>query len=215
MRAVPLAVLSVGAFTAGVIISGKSDERDAVARFGKAWELGDYAAMYAELTPDSAQDVGMDEFEQAYEGARRISTAQDVQVLGEARGPLEQDGDTVVGLPVTVSTMAFGPVEGEIAVPVADGGIEWRPNLVFPGLSEGQKLERTTEVAKRAPILADDRTPLAEGSAEARTTTGAGGIVTGSLAAPKPAQAKELAAAGYPEGSPTGTSGLELAFNST
>ncbi|MBA2522466.1 MAG: hypothetical protein H0V25_03955, partial [Solirubrobacterales bacterium] len=55
----------------------------------------------------------------------------------------------------------------------------------------------------------------AEGSAEARITTSAGGIVTGSLAAPKPAQAKELAAAGYPEGSLTGTSGLELAFNST
>jgi len=195
-----------------MIFGGGSAERDAVDRFGIAWEAGDYEAMYAELGPDSGVDAST--LSRAYEGAGRTATTQSITV-GEARGPLDQDGEQVVALPVTVDTEAFGTIEGEIALPVSDGAIDWRPDLVFPGLEEGEKLDRSTKLPKRAPILAADRSPLAEGPAGARTTVGAGGTVTGEIGQPKGEQKAELEARGFPEDALAGTSGLELAFEST
>ena len=112
--------------------------------------------------------------EEAYEGAKQVATTNSIAV-GEARGPTDQDGESVVALPVTVETSAFGTIEGELAVPVADGGIDWQPHLVFPGLGEGEELDRKTQLPKRAPLLAADRSVLAGGPADARTTNGAGG----------------------------------------
>lgn len=212
-RALPLAVLSIGAFTAGILVSSGSDERDVVDRFGAAWEAGDYDAMYAELTPGAQADYDADEFEQTYAEAASVATTEAVDFV-ESRGPLEQDGETVVALDVSVDTASFGEVAGEIAVPIADGAIAWEPRMAFPGLGEGQSLERKTKLAERAPILAADRSPLAEGPADARSTTGAGGIVTGDVGKPRGELAKELEASGFPEDASAGLNGLELAFNS-
>ena len=93
-----------------------------------------------------------------------------------------------------------GRSRARFAVPVSDGTIDWRPDLVFPGLEEGEKLDRSTKVPKRAPILAADRSPLAEGPADARTTVGSGGIVTGEIGKPGPDQRAELDARGFPPG---------------
>ncbi len=212
-RALPLVLLALVSFVVGVVVAAGSSERDAVQRFGEAWEQGDWGAMHAELTPGSQDDHSAAELEAAYGDAALTATATSVDV-GEARGPLDQDGEEVVALPVTVETASFGPVEGEIAVPVADGAIEWRGNMVFPGLEEGQKLDRRTELPKRAPILAADRSPLAEGPADARTTNGAGGIVAGEMGKVKGEQARELEARGFPKDAVTGATGLELAFDS-
>ena len=119
----------------------------------------------------------------------------------------------MVALPATVSTTAFGAVSGEVAVPIVDDAIEWRPEMVFPGLLEGEELDRKTDLPKRAPILAADRSPLAEGPLDARVTSGAGGIVTGEISEPGRPRQKELEALGFPEGTTAGTSGLELAFD--
>ena len=213
-RAVPLVVLSVGAFTVGVIVSTRSGERAAVERFAQAWADGDYGAMRAELTPSAQREYSADDLRKRYEAAARTATTEQIE-MGEVRGPLDQDGQSVVALPVTVTTVAFGTIKGEIAVPVADDAVDWQPNIVFPGLSVGEKLDRRTELPKRAPILADDRSPLAEGPADARTTNGAGGIVAGELGVAKGDRADELAAEGFPPDALTGATGLELAFDST
>jgi cell division protein FtsI/penicillin-binding protein 2 len=212
-RALPLVLLALASFVIGVIVAGGSAEKDAVQRFGDAWQQGDWEAMRAELTPSAQEKYSAKDLQKSYEDAERIATTTGFDV-GDARGPLDQNGEEVVALPVNVETAAFGPVDGEIAVPVTDGAIDWQPNLVFPGLESGQKLDRRIELPKRAPILAADRSPLAEGPADARTTNGAGGVIAGELGKAKGERAKELEARGFPEDAPTGSTGLELAFDS-
>lgn len=212
LRALPLALVAIAAFVIGITFSGRSAERDAVDRFGRAWALGDFEAMFAELTPEAQGAIDATTLQRAYEGAARTAT-RTALVVGEPRGPIDQGGDEVVALPVRIETSAFGTIDGEIAVPVSDGAIDWRPDLVFPGLEEGEKLERKTKAPERAPILAADRTPLAEGPLEARTTVGAGGIVAGEIGEPTEEQVEAMDTSGLPPDSLAGSSGLELAFD--
>ncbi|MEZ5061556.1 MAG: NTF2-like N-terminal transpeptidase domain-containing protein [Solirubrobacterales bacterium] len=132
MRAVPLAILATGSFAVGVIAASGSADKDAVVQFGEAWKQSDLDAMYAELSPDAQDKYDFDTFKAAYDDAAQTATVQGVEP-GEARGPLDQDGEDVIALPVDVQTTAFGTVSGEIGMPVSDGKIDWRPDLVFPG----------------------------------------------------------------------------------
>jgi len=211
---IPLAIACVAAFVAGARVAGGSAERDAVERFAAAWADGDYRAMYDELNATSQDEYPRQRFESAYTNAATTATATAVSI-GEITGPDGRDGGDVVTVPATVQTSAFGEVSGDVAVPVADEGIAWQPNLVFPGLAEGDKLVAATKLAKRAPILAADGSVLASGPASARVTHGAGGIVTGETGEPGRKLAEQAAALGYPEGVEMGTSGLELAFDPT
>ena len=45
----------------------------------------------------------------------------------------------------------------------AGPGIDWRAELVYPGLRRGEKLRRETSLPPRATIEARDGTPLAKG----------------------------------------------------
>ena len=147
---VPLAIVCVLAFIAGMAVAGGSDERDSVARFGAAWAAGDIDAMYAELNPASQSKYSADDLRAAYDREATTATATAVAV-GDTRGPIDQDGTDVVALPTTIQTTAFGEVSGEIAVPVADGGVSWQPNLVFPGLGEGDEFDQRDEGAEAGP----------------------------------------------------------------
>jgi cell division protein FtsI/penicillin-binding protein 2 len=212
VRAAPLVVLAVAAFATGVVVASKAPEIDAVNRFADAWVAQDFDAMHAELTPDAQAEYSTEEFQAAYERAQETATLTGIRT-GDPRGPLEQDGETVVALPIDAETRSFGTISGEIAIPVADGAVAWRPSLVFPGLAQDEHLERKTVAPERAPILAADGSALAEGPASARTTNGAGGIVTGEVGEAPKARGKEMTAQGFPEDTPAGTSGLELAFD--
>ncbi|MCB8969497.1 MAG: penicillin-binding transpeptidase domain-containing protein [Solirubrobacterales bacterium] len=214
MRAVPLAILATGSFAVGVIAASGSADKDAVVQFGEAWKQSDLDAMYAELSPDAQDKYDFDTFKAAYDDAAQTATVQGVEP-GEARGPLDQDGEDVIALPVDVQTTAFGTVSGEIGMPVSDGKIDWRPDLVFPGLTEGAELKRQTQVAPRAPILAADRSPIAEGSVNSRTTNGAGGIIAGEVGEPQGLRAAQMQAEGFPDDALGGVTGLELAFDKT
>ncbi len=214
LRAVPLAILATGSFAVGVIAASGSADKDAVVQFGEAWKQSDLDAMYAELSPDAQDKYDFDTFKAAYDDAAQTATVQGVEP-GEARGPLDQDGEDVIALPVDVQTTAFGTVSGEIGMPVSDGKIDWRPDLVFPGLTEGAELKRQTQVAPRAPILAADRSPIAEGSVNSRTTNGAGGIIAGEVGEPQGLRAAQMQAEGFPDDALGGVTGLELAFDST
>lgn len=212
LRIGPLVLLAIGAFAVGAVIARGSAEVAAAERFAAAWAEEDYEAMYAELNAESKAAVSQEDFEAAYEDAREISTLTALDA-GEARGPIDEGGTEVVAVRIEATTESFGSIGGELPIPVADGGVAWAENLVFPGLDEGQSLERKTKPPERAPILAADGSALAEGPADARVTNGAGGIVTGELGEPNEEQAKRMEVAGFPEGAPAGTSGLELAFD--
>ena len=210
-RALPAAaVLAVLAFVFGLTVGGGQDsDTERVARaFSAAWQKEDYAAMHRLLSAETRAAVSRDRFATAYGDAAATATTRRLAIADP-----ETDGD-VARLPVTAHTAAFGPVEGEVELPVADGAVDWRPHLVFPDLAPGVALSRRTTAPERAKLLTAGGEVLAEGPAEARSSPLAvASSIAGALETPTdPAEQEQLYARGFPEGTPVGVSGLERVF---
>ncbi|HVT00493.1 MAG TPA: penicillin-binding transpeptidase domain-containing protein [Solirubrobacterales bacterium] len=208
-------MIALIAFVVGAVagIPG-SPEKDAANRFAQAWQAKNFAAMYAELNDSSRARVSAKDFAADYRKARDVATLRGL-VADSAESARSEDGETVVPVPLRIETVAFGVVEEEIDLPWAEGGIDWAPYLVFPGLGRGERLESETELAPRAAILADDGTPLAEGPADEREhPIGSAAIdVTGEIGEASEEEEPRLAQLGFPPETPVGISGLEQAFN--
>jgi transpeptidase family protein/penicillin-binding protein/MecA-like transpeptidase family protein len=214
-RTLPLGLLAVVAFVMGAAVGAPgSPQKDAAGRFADSWAAGDFAAMYRELNPASKTRIDAGEFADAYRQAEEVSTLRSLET-GSPHDPSSDGGNTVVAVPLTLSTVAFGRFENEIMLPFADGGIEWDPSLVFPGLEQGEHLESAIELSPRAAILARDGTPLAEGPAEAREhPLGSAAIdVSGEVGTAPEEDLARLARQGFAPDTPVGISGLERAFN--
>jgi penicillin-binding protein A len=214
-RALPLAVVALVAFVVGISAgSPGSPEKDAAGRFAEAWAAKSFKAMYAELNESSRARVNRKEFEAAYREAQETATVRGVDA-GAVGDSQSTEGGKVVPVAMTIQTVAFGTVEADLDLPYADGGIEWDESLVFPGLRPGEELAADVELAERAPILARDGTPLAEGPAEEREhPIGSAAIdVTGEVGEAPEEEWPELARHGFSPETPVGISGLELAFN--
>jgi cell division protein FtsI/penicillin-binding protein 2 len=214
-RTLPLAVVALVAFIVGISTGASgSPEKEAAERFANAWESKDFKAMYAELNGASQARVDRPEFEAAYREAQETATTRMIDA-GSPADPRSGDSGTVVPVEMTIETVAFGAVEADIEVPYADGGVEWDPSLVFPGLRAGEELAADVELAERAPILARDGTALAEGPAEEREhPIGSAAIdVTGEVGEAPEEEWPLLARRGFPPETPVGISGLERAFN--
>ena len=213
-RALPIATVAGLAFIAGAIAGHPRTDLDPARAFMGAWEQGDYAAMYDKLSDEAKASYTPQDFEAAYEKAAVAATIQHVVEDSLDSGKTPSGGKAAVAQ-VTLDTNAFGTLNGQLVLPLAGGGVNWDPTLVFPGLQSGESLTRKTRVPTRAPILASDGTPLAEGPATARTSPlgSAASSVAGVMGSPNGAQRTELQMLGFPAGTLTGTSGLELAFN--
>jgi penicillin-binding protein A len=212
-RAAPVAILALIAFVIGAIAGSGGGGSDAAQRLVDAWVRGDYAAIRDELSADAKGEYSAEEIEDAYADAAETATVRSVDA-GEVQDA-ERDGEDVEVVQMTLDTYAFGTLGGELELPVSDEGVDWAPHLVFPGLEPGETLTRRTRAPERAPILAADGRALAKGPAAARLLPlgDAAAAVVGEVAAPERAAEHELAARGFPPGSLTGTSGLELAFD--
>ena len=169
--------------------------------------------MYGEISPQAARRYSLAEFTDAYGTAQETATV--ARVTTEDPSDAESGGQPAAAVPVSLETRAFGQIAGRVLLPLADEGIAWSKNLVFPGLGPKEQLVRRAQVPERAPILARDGTSLAEGPAASRSSPlgAAAQSVAGAVAAPNLQQDRELSRLGFPPGTPTGTSGLELAFN--
>jgi cell division protein FtsI/penicillin-binding protein 2 len=214
-RTLPLALVAVVAFVAGAAVGAPgSPSQEAANRFVAAWAAHDYRAMYADLNDASRARVSRKAFAKAFRQAQLIATERGL-VAGSAQDPISREGRSVVPVPMTITTVSFGRLEDEIDLPYSEGGIGWEPSLVFPGLRRGEALEAEVELAPRAPILAGNGEPLAEGPAEAREhPLGSAMIdVTGEVGEAPEEDEGLLARQGYPPETPVGISGLELAFN--
>ena len=214
-RTLPLSIIAVVAFVWGASAGAPgSPEKNAAARFAAAWSAGNFAAMYRELNPASKAKIELNDFVIAYREAEQVATLRALEP-GSAQDPASRQGAQVVPVPFAVSTVAFGRFEDEVDLPYAEGGIEWDPSLVFPGLGSGEHLDSQIELAPRAPILAADGTPLAEGPAEEREhPSGSSAIdVTGEIGAAGEEDMEKLARHGFAADTPVGVSGLERAFN--
>jgi len=212
---VPLAVVALVAFVVGVTAgSPGSPEKDAADRFAQACAAKNFKAMYAELNDAARARVKLKEFEAAYREAQETATIRGIDA-GSVGDSQSADQGKVVPVSMTIETVAFGTVEEDLDVPYDDGGIEWDESLVFPGLRPGEELAADVELAERAPILARDGTPLAEGPAEEREhPLGSAAIdVTGEVGEAPEEEWPELARRGFSPETPVGISGLERAFN--
>jgi penicillin-binding protein A len=214
-RTLPLSLIALIAFFLGASAgSSGSPEVEAAQRFVDAWERHEFAAMYRELNPASRRQLELNDFVTAYRDAGMKATLRSLEA-GSPGDPSSQGPNTVVAVPVLAETVAFGTVEEDLDLPFDEGGIAWDEALVFPGLRLGEHLESQVELAARAPILAADGSPLAEGPAEARAhPLGSAAIdVSGEVGAAEEDEADTLARKGFPPGTPVGISGLERAFN--
>jgi penicillin-binding protein A len=214
-RALPLSLIALVAFVVGAIAGTPgSADKDAAKRFVDAWQNEEFAAMYKELNPASQKAIELNDFVLAYRNAAMTATLRSLDPDSPS-GPVSENGTTVVRVPIVAATVAFGTVEEELELPFEEGGIAWDQRLVFPGLRSGEHLESQIELAPRAPILAADGTPLAEGPAEARAhPIGSAAIdVTGEVGTAEEGEAATLARQGFAPDTPVGVSGLEQAFN--
>ena len=214
-RTLPLAIIATVAFVAGAVSGAPgSPAKDAAARFTEAWEAGDFGTMYKELNPASKRAIGVNDFVVDYREAEGVATARSLEA-GSPGDPRPVGGKTAVPVGMTVDTVAFGVVEEDVDLPYDEGGIAWDASLVFPGLRRGEHLENQIELAPRAPILARDGTPLAEGDANAREhPLGSDAIdVTGEVGTAEEEDLPALQRQGFSADTPVGVSGLEQAFN--
>src|SRR5215213_2415086 len=203
------AALAGAAFAAGLVAGAlhvPGAQRTAE-RFAAAWQRGDFAAMYSELSDVERARVRRRAFTSAYQRALDTATARRV-----ATGPPRGDGDAY-RIPVRVDTRIFGTVRGAVRVPVDDAGVDWSRDLVFPGLRRGERLSRTTRLPERATLLARDKTPLAAGPKRSSPLGPVAHAITGTLG-PIPADRRAyLDGLGVPADAHVGVNGLERIFD--
>lgn len=213
MRLVVALVVLLAVAGAFVLLSGGDDvARERAGRFVKAWEVGDFAAMHAELSEDSGRRNPLAAFSTAYRGDAATATA-----LSFRAGKVGKSHDGVVQVPMTVRTRVWGSVRAALSLPFEgpddDPHIDWSRNLTFPGVLRGSRLERRTRLAARADILARDGRALAKGTQRTSALGSAASSIVGRLDAPPPERAARLRELGFPEGVQVGVSGLERVFD--
>ncbi|MFN8216270.1 MAG: penicillin-binding transpeptidase domain-containing protein [Solirubrobacterales bacterium] len=214
-RTVPLAIVAIVAFVVGAAVGAPgSPQKEAANRFAEAWARNDFKAMYEELNDASREKVSPGQFASAYREAEQTATLTGLQA-GSAGDPESGNGATLVPVPMAVRTVAFGRFEEQLSLPFADGGVAWDPSLAFPGLRPGEQLEAEIELAPRAPILANNGTPLAAGSADEREHPLGDSMidVVGEIGMPSEEELPRLARRGFGPETPVGISGLEKALN--
>lgn len=214
-RALPLTLVAIVAFALGASVGAPgSPEKEVAERFTEAWAKGNLGAMYGELNAASRRAVGKKEFVARYREAAEVATLRDLSA-GTPDDAVEIAGRSVVPVPIEADTVAFGRVSADLELPYSDGGVAWDSSLVFPGLERGDRLENRVDLALRAPILARDGTPLAEGPANAREhPLGSAAIdVTGEIGMAGEEEEGALARRGFPPETPVGISGVEQALN--
>ena len=156
--------------------------------------------MYAEISPKAARRYPLAEFTDDYGKAQETATVASV-TTGEPSAA-ESGGQPAAVVPVSLDTHAFGQISGRLVLPLAGDKVAWSPNLVFPGLGPGERLVRRARVPERAPILARDGTPLAEGPAASRSSPlgAAAQSVAGEVSSPHPRAGPRALAARIPAG---------------
>jgi cell division protein FtsI/penicillin-binding protein 2 len=185
--------------------------QDQAVEYVEAWQEGDYGAMYDMLSTKSRAGISLERFTQRYGLATAEATTQSID--HDSPG----GDETTVEVPMKVDTLAFGTVEQKLKVTFGSDGIAWQNSLLFPGLELDEELTRTTKLPTRAAILTAKGQPMAKGPVDSREHPLGDSMidVTGVTGEPDES-GTDLAsmALGYEPGETTGTSGLELAFNS-
>jgi cell division protein FtsI/penicillin-binding protein 2 len=202
------------AFLVGVVVGARHvpSERRLATSWEQAWQRGDYGAMHAMLAPSAQARWPVVRFARAYREAAGTATLSGLDL-----GKSKVSGETVT-FPATAHTRIFGKVGADVTLPLVDGPdgspvVDWRPDLLFPGLRRGEHLTRVTRMPARATIEARDGTPLAKGDARLSDLGPVAAEVAGRIGPASPARAAEMRMRGMPAGASVGLTGLELQFD--
>jgi cell division protein FtsI/penicillin-binding protein 2 len=200
---------------AAVVLGGGEDGVVTVAQeYARAFARQDPRALYPLLDDEARGRVTQARFVQLHREA--LTTATVTRIVA---GPVKRVDDHRVDIPFTVRTRVFGTVRKTLALTfTGDGdrpGVDWRRNLVFPGVPAGGELTRTVRLPPRATLLSRDEQVLARGDARTPDTAIAdvAAQTVGQLGPIPEPRAAELEAAGVPEGALVGISGLERALD--
>jgi len=202
------------AFAAGAVAGLRHETAQAaVARqWAAAWQRGDYRAMYGLLSDRARRRTTLERLRRTYRRAAETTTLTRLRA-----GKPRHVGGELYELPVTLQTRVFGRLSGRLRLPVSEeedgAGVDWRSQLVFPGLRRGERLTRETTLPARGAILARDGTPLAKGPNRLSDLGPLAAEVAGRVGPAPPERVAELARRGVPEGAPVGLNGLEREFD--
>lgn len=204
-----LAAVAALAFVVGAVAGSGADggAKRAAARFTVAWSRGDYPAMYALLSPAASRRIPPADFARAYREAAATAT---LASLTPGRPSAVHQG--AVQVPVTVRTRAFGDLRSTVSVPVKGHRVAWGPQLLFPGLRSGERLSARRFAPPRAALLARDGSPLVRGGSRATAPGPVAAEVAGRLGRALPEARAARRAAGFPDTTPVGLTGLERVF---
>lgn len=119
-----------------------------------AWHAGDFAAMYALLTPPSQQSLTLENFRARYLQAMNEATVTEVATQLQS---LLHDGPQASAIfQTTWQTTLFGVIEADnqMRLQFIDErwGVEWQPTLVLPQLGQGVSLAFLSEQPARGNI---------------------------------------------------------------
>jgi cell division protein FtsI/penicillin-binding protein 2 len=212
-RTIPVVAICSSAFAAGVVVAtrGADPEEALVARFMRAWEKGDYAAMHRDLTDAARRSTALLPFSRAYRRAGETATA----TATAAGPPRREDGGYVVS--TVTRTRIFGTIRAPVRIELDGSGdeaqIAWDQSLVFPGLRRGETLARSTRLPPRATILARDRTVLAKGPDRSSPIPDVARNVVGILGPIQAERREALLRLGFPRDAEVGQNGLERALD--
>ena len=175
-----------------------------------------FAAMYGELNPPRRRRSASSDFAIAYREAEQVATLRVARPRLRRRTPPRATARPWCRCRSRSPPSPSASFEDELDLPYADGGIDWDPSLVFPGLRAGEHLEsrdragaagadprrrRRRRWPKARPRNANTR------SAAPRSTSPAKSANAGEE------DLERLARHGFPPDTPVGISGLEQAFN--
>ncbi|HEU5032361.1 MAG TPA: penicillin-binding transpeptidase domain-containing protein, partial [Spirillospora sp.] len=205
-RVVAVAAVAAAAVLVGAgavwFLRGGEGPGDAAKRYLAAWSRGDYAAMRA-LTADPPADFTA-RFTAMRDGLGVTAQHYTVASVGKPKG------DTAGGSYTAALTLAGARTwTYEGALPLTKSGGKWRvawsPEVVYPGLEEGQKLNAARAWPARADITA------ADGSSLAGSPSGSVQQLTGPVG-PATAEAAGKLGAPYRKGDTVGTDGLQKQY---
>jgi cell division protein FtsI/penicillin-binding protein 2 len=198
---------------AGIYLLGASgrDERAIVRSYADAWARDDYAAMWAELTPQARHRVREPEFAAELSDAEQTATVSSLHPTSylSFRGRVAEVG-------FVIDTHMFGRLHENLAVPLVGSGgstrIGFNTSLLFPGLRHGELLSRTTLIGRRGTLLASTGQLLARGTSLTSSIPQVASDIVGSIGRIPLAQSTFYAEQGYPADARVGVDGLEAIF---
>ena len=134
------------------------DVEQTVLDYLEKWNAGDYAAMYAMLSPTSRDAINEEEFVRIYTDTAASMTLDQIEygILSTLVNP----GSAMVGYQVIFKTRMFSDLVRKMEMSLlADGGqwqIQWESGLIMPELSGGKRLALSIVPPSRGDIYDSD-----------------------------------------------------------